>query len=351
MIKMISFKSSLAGLIFALVFLAIPFSHAAEIYISPLAVNIGESFSFYMTVKNAENVKSFRIDLHLPLEVINTVSAIDPPSEQYESFQQTSHYDETLKSVVWSISGTFLKPMSGSVILFKVSAAASNTAGYSSIGVAVKSGELTGSFVHGGSIYILDPNWPSLDVQMNYRNAFNRMDYDNSGRVDKQDLFFLISSWHQQFSTDLPVSPDPTPTPVPGQIPSIQEFIGTWTFEYHYYAQIAQKNVLMVFDAIMNEDGFILLQGQHATKFLGTYTYDTATGKISGVFMNPYVNTLNPLETIDYFVNFEGIAGAGNTIMGTATVTYNSMDFLISGYENFGLTLTDSGTFTAAKKQ
>lgn len=106
----------------------------------------------------------------------------------------------------------------------------------------------------------------------------------------------------------------------------------------------------MAFDAILNEDGFISVEGQSDRKLLGTYTYDSATGTISGVFLIINTNPVYTLETLDYFINFDGETGAGVTLSGAAQFTYNWNDIQIPGYESYGLTITDEGTFIAAKK-
>ena len=160
----------------------IPFnSYSAEIYISPLVVNIGQSFSFHVTTKNLVELKSYTLSLHLPLETVSQVSTIDPVGDEYSTFTVESYFDTNLESVVWNISATMKQPVYGDRTLFRVNAKAADRGGYSDIGMAAISGELTSAFVHGGSIYVLDPTWPWYDVQINYQNAFHRLDVDGSG--------------------------------------------------------------------------------------------------------------------------------------------------------------------------
>ncbi len=333
---------------------------STELYLNHLVINTDEKFSFYATVKDAVDLQSYQLRLHLPMETIAKLESIQQQnnaSAVYESFEIDSEYDEALKSVVWIVSGKFQQPISGTTILFKANAQAAAKAGFSDIGVAVASGELQDAFIHGGSIYVLDQSWPWFDLQINYRNAFHRFDFDNSGKVDKKDILFFSSSWHQQFNSGLPQAPTPTPkpsgvepTPTPVQDkPTIEEFIGTWTFDFLHNTLIG-VDAHIVFDAEVNEDGVIIIQDRYANQYLGTYTYAESDGKISGVFMIANTNPLNPAEKTDYFVNFEGEAGIGNSITGTAKFSYNTTDIKVTGYESYGLTLTDSGRFTAIKK-
>lgn len=334
---------------------------STELYLNHLVVNTENNFSFYATVKDAVDLQSFTLRLHLPMETIAKLESIqqqDNAAAVYESFEIDSEYDEALKSVVWIVSGKFQQPFSGTTILFKADAQAAAKAGFSDIGIAVASGELQDAFVHGGSIYVLDQSWPWYDLQINYRNAFHRLDLDNNGRVDKKDILFFSSSWHQQFNSDLPMAPtatptpsgvEPTPTPVPLDKPTIEEFVGTWTFDFLHNTLIG-VDVHIVFDAEVNDDGVIIIQDRYANQYLGTYTYAEIDGKISGVFMIADANPLNPAEKTDYFVNFEGEAGIGNSITGTAKFSYNTTDIKVTGYESYGLTLSDSGRFTAIKK-
>ncbi|MBN2329672.1 MAG: hypothetical protein JXR73_21200 [Candidatus Omnitrophica bacterium] len=354
--QMGAFKRLLRWFIFSLFILLIAGAHPAEVYVNPLVVDAGESFSFHITARNAAGLQSFLIHLHLPIEVISRVQSIEPGGANYAVFDVDSYYDETLKSVVRTIHGEFKQPVSGDAILFKVNATASSTAGYSNLGVAVLNSELAGAFVHGGSIYVLDPDWPWYDIQINYQNAFHRLDFDNSGRVDQKDLLYLHASWHQNFATDLPLAPtptpissQPTPTPTPPEAPSIENFIGTWTFNFLQNTLIGTK-VHVVFDAVLNEDGLILLQAPYANENLGTYTYDETTGSINGVFAITRSSPFNPVNMIDYFINFDGAAGAGNAIEGDAQFTYHTKDLQIAGYQSYGLTITDAGNFTAVKK-
>ncbi len=329
---------------------------SSEIYMNPVVVDTNGYFSILVTAKNVENLKSFVIHLHMPIEAVAKVTAIEPGHEGMSVFSPDSYYDPLLKSVVYNVTATFDRPVSGNAVLFKVDAQASGKAAFSQIGISIREGELIGSFLHGGSIYVLDQNWPWYDLHINYRNAFHRLDFDNSGRVDKKDLFFLSAAWHQSYHTDIPITPlptpdihDPTPTPIPHSPLTIQEILGTWTFDFLHYTLIG-TNIHRVFDATITEDGVVILLDRYQTEFLGTFSYEETNGKFEGVIMIRDANPLNPTEEIDYFINFEGESGAGKTLSGDAKFTYNNKDILITGYESYGLTLTDKGIFTAVKK-